>query len=1176
MKFSYRLVGLMVFAVGACLTFMWWAKVHGKTFVGTRVREAARERQMGMATTAATRMSVTAGYPVTTRGRGREAARERLIPMTQPMRTSVATRKATGTVRQKLPVIKHPHIDLRTQVKTSEFGFKFVAPRMKTVHQTIQSHKTSHRVSHGQFEDVASHRENAQHKHQCESSFDLAEANVSTFKILHDIDYNLKWPPRAKESETVHLRSSEVSHVKTPLTIIVVPHSHNDPGWQKTVGEYFEDQTKHILDNMVEKLLMYPKMTFLWAETVFLSMWWKHLDSPTKESVKRLIKRGQLEVVGGGWVVPDEANPHYFALIDQLIEGHQWLQKELDVKPTNTWSLDPFGYSSTLPYLYKRAGFEHMVVLRVHTDVKEKLVSKKALEFFWRQQWDKQGRTDIFTQMMPYKLYNIKHTCGPNQKVCLEFDFRKIEGEISEATSERIHSMNVDRKAKLLLSQYQKKANLFKHNVVLIPLGDDFRYDRSIEWDQQFHNYMMLFDYMNKKKEWNVHARFGTLKDYFEEVEKVTTTTSKSDIFPSLIGDFFPYTDENNEYWTGYFTTRPYDKYSGRVLQMFLRAAELLHTLAAGKALLQDLYYPAFRHNTYSLSVGRQSLGLFQHHDAVTGTSRYYVAENYESSLKTGLQEAHKVINNAVRFLLGLWTRQPQTMSITIDSVRDRILYPQKKVQRVRKKGLNVVIFNALTMSRQEVISLVIDCDSVEVLDAEDQPIVSQINPVWLTKSHISQMQFELIFITGHLSALSLQTYRIRYVEKPQLNHAAYIKSNVDDINPAQNSRFNIRPYMGVVIMLENEHYRATFQVNSGYLASLTAKTSHFRMPVNIQLLMYKSRGSGAYIFQPTGPAVDTELGSPTVHVIVGPVVSEIHVIQSVVEHRVRLVNTSGLCGAALHIDNVVDMSVVDNKELIMRVTSPMIENGGLFYTDLNGFQMVKRERFHNLPLEANYYPMTSVAYIEDRMTRLSLIGAQSLGVASLEKGSLEVMLDRRLLYDDGRGLGEGIQDNKRSLSQFYLLLESRTNTEDLPKNTVPLPSYLAHMLTQQLQQPALVFSLHQNVSLPQPPTKYEPMLHPLPDDVVLVNLRACAGGGYHKLPQAALILHRVAYDCRFSKRRPLSPGGSVNLSTFRHLRPRLITHTSLSLMRDIENVTLNQPVVQLDAMEIYTFKLTF
>ena len=1157
MKFSYRLIGLMVFVVGACVTFMWWAKVQERTFATSR--KAARERRIPVTIVVdmATRMSVTTRKPM----------HKKETPVME--RISTAARKIT--LRQEMPVIEP---DLQMQKKTSKFGFKVVSPRMNPLHthDTLSSHKPSHK--HLETKDVAGHGENVQHMHQCGSSFTLADANISTFQILHDIDYDLKWPPKAEESVTVHSRSAEITRGKNPLTIIVVPHSHNDPGWQKTVGEYFEDQTKHILDNMVEKLLQYPKMTFLWAETVFLSMWWKGLDSTKKASVKRLIERGQLEIVGGGWVVPDEANPHYFALIDQLIEGHHWLETELGVKPTNTWSLDPFGYSSTLPYLYKRAGFENMVILRVHTDLKEKLVTKKGLEFFWRQQWNKRGNRDMFTLMMPYKLYNIKHTCGPSQSVCLEFDFRNIEGEISEATSERIHSMNVDRKAKLLLSQYQKKADLFKHNVVLIPLGDDFRYDRSIEWDQQFCNYMMLFDHMNKKKEWNVHARFGTLKDYFREVEKVTK--SKPDTFPSLVGDFFPYTDEKNEYWTGYFTTRPYDKYSGRELQMFLRAAELLQTLAAGRALSQDLYYPAFRHNTYSLSVGRQSLGLFQHHDAITGTSRSYVAENYENSLKTGLQQVHKVIKKAVRFLLSQSKSQPLKMNITIDSVRDQILHPSKEVQHVGHKGLDVVLFNALSMSRQEVISLVIDSDSVEVFDTQGQPVLSQINPVWLTKSRISHKEFELIFITRHLPALALHTYSIRHVEKPQLNHAAYIKSNfVDDIIP-RNSRFTIRPFVGVVIMLENERYRATFHANTGYLSSLTAKPSHLRIPVNLQMLMYKARGSGAYIFQPTGPAVDTELlGKSTVRVVIGPVVSEVHVIQSVIDHRVRMVNSSDVCGAALHINNIVDLATMDNKELIMRITSPSIENGDKFFTDLNGFQMVKRQRFHNLPLEANYYPMTSLAYIEDAVTRLSLIGAQSLGVASLEKGSLEVMLDRRLQYDDGRGLGEGILDNKRTLSQFCLLLESRTNTVDVPKNAVPLPSQTAHLLTQQLQQPTLVLSLAHSASTSPSLALYEPMVNALPEDIILVNLRSCAAGGYHKLPQAVLVLHRVAFDCSFSKQPPRSLSGSVDLSTFRHVNPRFITHTTLSVTRDIRNVTLTQPV-HLDVMEIYAYKLTF
>ena len=51
--------------------------------------------------------------------------------------------------------------------------------------------------------------------------------------------------------------------------------------------------------------------------------------------------------------------------------------------------------------------------------------------------------------------------------------------------------------------------------MVLIPLGDDFRYDREIEWDQQYHNYMKLFDYMNNNPSLKVRARFGVVSDFF-------------------------------------------------------------------------------------------------------------------------------------------------------------------------------------------------------------------------------------------------------------------------------------------------------------------------------------------------------------------------------------------------------------------------------------------------------------------------------------------------------------------------------------------------------------------------------------------------------------------------------------------------------------------------------------
>lgn len=53
---------------------------------------------------------------------------------------------------------------------------------------------------------------------------------------------------------------------------------------------------------------------------------------------------------------------------------------------------------------------------------------------------------------------------------------------------------------------------------------------------------------------------------------------------------------------------------------------------------------------------------------------------------------------------------------------------------------------------------------------------------------------------------------------------------------------------------------------------------------------------------------------------------------------------------------------------------------------------MTRRKYYKKLPIQGNFYPMSSAIYIEDEKTRISLLSVQPLGASSLHNGQMEVI----------------------------------------------------------------------------------------------------------------------------------------------------------------------------------------
>ncbi|XP_077301599.1 alpha-Mannosidase class II b [Arctopsyche grandis] len=1100
--------------------------------------------------------------------------------------------------------------------------------------------------------------------------------DIDTLKEFPNFEFQPQWM-RSKEywNKSFEDRYEQLRKDpnRPPLKVIIVPHSHNDPGWLHTFEHYFQLETKQILNQIVAKLQQYPDMTFIWSEISFLTAWWDSAHPTKQKALKKLIKSGQLEITTGGWVMPDEATTHIYALIDQFIEGHQWMKNNIGESPRSGWSIDPFGHGATVPYLLSRSGIEGAIIQRLHYAWKQWFAQHQWGDFVWMPSWASSNPASILTHNQPFDIYSIKHSCGPHPYICLNFDFRKIKGEYTEYSvkAEFITDKNLKAKAELLLEQYARTGSLLPHNVALIALGDDFRYNHDIEFDQQYVNYKKLSNFINENKHiYNAEVVFGTPKDYFKAIKE------RYDRFPTLKGDFFVYSDIFTEgrpaYWSGYFTTRPYLKIMDRELEHNLRNAEILFTLALNTA-RQHGYKNILRlleKNYENLIKARRNLGLFQHHDAITGTSKSSVMRDYGLKLFESLQDMVKLQESCLEIVYKNNTinniENEQLRNFILSDV-ERESYDKlpRKLAVLVDKDKEIILFNSLAQKRSEVITIRTNTTNVKILNSSKQPVNFQINPVWFRNSfnklEISTKEFEIMFIVD-LPPLSVVTYNIAEDQNDTVkratiycDHCVYdFQQNTttpvrDGLNPGQvqqpssaespirkSGAFIIKNTLPGDIQLENHRIKLLIDGVTGFLKSITKKKSRQIRHCAIEFSAYQSAQlhSGAYLFMPDintpekdvleqyarGPDGMESQRSNIIIITSGPIATQVTVVYGpFLMHTLRIYNNENNSMAdAIYMENEVDFeSPPKNREteLFVRINTD-IQNGEPpeFYTDQNGFQYQKRVKVEKISIEGNYYPITTMAFLQDRDWRFTYITGHAQGASSFEPGRLEVMLDRRTLYDDSRGMGEGLVDNRRTRFRSWLLSEStmpevsrsKRNTASFdqvqfvrqsrrrirksikneksegfrrfiltePRDLYQLPSHNAIQLSQALNYPVNIFTID-NMEKFTLDTKSVNLLNAeFPEDVHLVNLRTLTDPQFQQFPakDALLILHRMGYRCTGEVE---TKSKMPKMFPFSGIREQSLMVTSLTGLHPLQHLNSLHDL-ELLPMELHTINITF
>ena len=167
-------------------------------------------------------------------------------------------------------------------------------------------------------------------------------------------------------------------------------------------------------------------------------------------------------------------------------------------------------------------------------------------------------------------------------------------------------------------------------------MGCDFTYANA---QYNFKSIDRFIKYFNDHSP-NITVFYSTPGQYLDAIKKQNLS------YPIKTADMFPYADNEYDYWTGYFTSRPNSKLQVRTGQANMHASNKMHTFRMLDVSASDQTVNQTLTAQHSML---DSMGIYQHHDGVTGTARQHVADDYSLRLHNSIKNNNPVYAQAIQ-----------------------------------------------------------------------------------------------------------------------------------------------------------------------------------------------------------------------------------------------------------------------------------------------------------------------------------------------------------------------------------------------------------------------------------------------------------------------------------------------------------------------------------------------
>ena len=824
--------------------------------------------------------------------------------------------------------------------------------------------------------------------------------------------------------------------VEGKINVHLVPHTHDDTGWQITVDQYFFQDVYYVIDTLVSQLQKDPNRKFMYVETGFFARWWDQQTTKKQNIVKGLVKSRQLEFINGGWCMHDEAAPLYTEMVDQTTRGHQFLKKTFgsDAVPKGTWQIDPFGHSNTQAWLLgAEAGMESMFWGR--TDFQDFNIRKNTSRLEWV--WEGSQSMGKSAQIFAGELYGGG---GGGYGTWIGFDGNG--NQIQDDPSR--HDYNVDKIVDQFVINARKQAAHTATEHQLWACGSDFNYQNADHW---YRNLDKLIHYVNQNG--TVNAFYSTPTRYVDQKKLAQKT------WEIRRDDIFPLADAGHHYWSGYFTSRPALKRQVRFATNFLSSARQMEVIAQVDA--ADVNLPTTRPSPPVGTSWTDSLegtiGVSTHHDGMSGTERQDVADDYSQRISESHTEVEAGVAMSLEKLMGN-VKGLGHCNCNAVGAENCLNITVCAHTTSGSNEFTVAAWNPQGQSSTQIIRLpvvygsgwsVTDLSTGKVLPSQAIAISARtlelpllyLNKYKMTKAEQATWNTTHANPATHVLSVQITLPAMGYTTIVATHATATEENENENENAEITSRFLTLEDGPTTVT--NGKYELTFDGSTGLMTSITNLVSNITTPFAIQWGWYNSsvggctegvephawscdgQKSGAYIFRPNSSTFfyPGQTQTPTIEIVTKPgdFVTEIRqTFSEWATHVVRLYSGDAELASYIEVEWTVGPIPMDTpwfppvaqgkpnlwgKEVSMRYSSGL-KSKGTFYTDSNGREMVKRvynKRGPSYPplnvtepVAGNYYPINSMISLDDGCAEMAIITDAALGGASLKDGELELM----------------------------------------------------------------------------------------------------------------------------------------------------------------------------------------